>query len=151
MNCTIPFPSFRVLLTLSNSTPRIGNRIIRVPHLRAASGLSSNSMSEPATDPTTLTSPVDVLVQYVVLRRDLIDTWPLGSVVTQGCHAAVSAVWSNKDDPFTIDYCSPDKLDSMHKVSLSLITHIFANCVYYMYMMDGNCNAFLSDICSSLL
>ncbi|KAJ8628904.1 hypothetical protein MRB53_022227 [Persea americana] len=32
----------------------------------------------------------DVLVQYVVLRRDLIDTWPLGSVVTQGCHASVT-------------------------------------------------------------
>ncbi|KAG5048501.1 hypothetical protein JHK85_009604 [Glycine max] len=57
----------------------------------------------------------DVVVQYVVLRRDLIDTWPLGSVVTQGCHASVSAVWSNKEDPFTVDYCSPDKIDSMHK------------------------------------
>jgi len=80
-------------------------------------------MSQPAaTDSTTLSTPtdspenVDVVVQYVVLRRDLIDTWPLGSVVTQGCHASVSAVWSNKDDPITIDYCSPEKIDSMHKV-----------------------------------
>ncbi|KAD3641806.1 hypothetical protein E3N88_31030 [Mikania micrantha] len=59
----------------------------------------------------------DVLVQYVVLRRDLIDTWPLGSVVTQGCHASVAALWSHKDDPHTIDYCSPENLDSMHKAS----------------------------------
>lgn len=57
----------------------------------------------------------DVLLQYVVLRRDLIDSWPLGSVVTQGCHAAVAAVWSNRDDPLTLDYCSDCNLDSMHK------------------------------------
>lgn len=59
----------------------------------------------------------DVLVQYVVLRRDLIDSWPLGSVVTQGCHASVSAIWLNKDDPHTSEYCSPQNIDSMHKVS----------------------------------
>lgn len=58
----------------------------------------------------------DVLVQYIVLRRDLIDTWPLGSVVTQGCHAAVTAVWAHKDDDHTLEYCSPDNIDSMHKV-----------------------------------
>jgi peptidyl-tRNA hydrolase len=62
----------------------------------------------------------DVLVQYVVLRRDLIDTWPLGSVVTQGCHASVSAIWSNKDDPHTLQYCSPQNIDSMHKVTLEV-------------------------------
>ncbi|KAF5753868.1 putative peptidyl-tRNA hydrolase, PTH2, peptidyl-tRNA hydrolase II domain superfamily [Helianthus annuus] len=62
----------------------------------------------------------DVLVQYVVLRRDLIDTWPLGSVVTQGCHASVAAIWSHKEDPHIIDYCSPDNLDSMHKVTLEV-------------------------------
>lgn len=92
------------------------------------SRLTFNSMSQPAaTDSTTLSTAttdsaenVDVVVQYVVLRRDLIDTWPLGSVVTQGCHASVSAVWSNKDDPVTIDYCSPDKIDSMHKVTLEV-------------------------------
>lgn len=90
------------------------------------SQLNRNSMSQPAaTDSTNLSTPtdspenVDVVVQYVVLRRDLIDTWPLGSVVTQGCHASVSAVWFNKDDPVTIDYCSPEKIDSMHKVGFS--------------------------------
>lgn len=63
---------------------------------------------------------LDVLVQYVVLRRDLIDTWPLGSVVTQGCHASVFAIWSHKDDPHTAEYCSPQNIDSMHKVTLEV-------------------------------
>lgn len=62
----------------------------------------------------------DVVVQYVVLRRDLIDTWPTGSVVAQGCHASVSAIWTHKEDPQTLDYCSPDNLDSMHKVTLEV-------------------------------
>jgi hypothetical protein len=63
----------------------------------------------------------EVLVQYVVLRRDLIDTWPMGSVVTQGCHASVSAIWSHKEDPHTLQYCSPENIDSMHKVISFLI------------------------------
>jgi len=58
---------------------------------------------------------VDVLVQYVVLRRDLADAWPLGSVVAQGCHAAVAAVWVHRDHPDTAAYCAPDNLDRMHK------------------------------------
>ncbi|KAK1318637.1 hypothetical protein QJS10_CPB04g01348 [Acorus calamus] len=40
----------------------------------------------------------EVVLQYVVLRRDLIDSWPFGSIVTQGCHASVAAVWAYKDD-----------------------------------------------------
>ncbi|CAN8299110.1 unnamed protein product [Cochlearia groenlandica] len=62
----------------------------------------------------------DVTVQYVVLRRDLIDSWPLGSVVTQGCHASVAAIWSFKDDPITLQYCDPHRIDSMHKVTLEV-------------------------------
>ena len=63
---------------------------------------------------------VDVVVQYVVLRRDLIESWPLGSVVTQGCHASVAVIWEHKDDPHTLLYCNPPNLDSMHKVSFYL-------------------------------
>uniref|UniRef100_A0ACD5V326 Uncharacterized protein n=1 Tax=Avena sativa TaxID=4498 RepID=A0ACD5V326_AVESA len=62
----------------------------------------------------------DVVVQYVVLRRDLADSWPLGSVVAQGCHAAVAAVWAHRDHPDTAAYCAPDNLDSMHKVTLEV-------------------------------
>ncbi|XP_027356525.1 putative peptidyl-tRNA hydrolase PTRHD1 [Abrus precatorius] len=134
MACTVPFR----LSSLSGSNLAFAGTRIRVPHIHLptasvanrTSGLSSNSMSQPAAaDPnaleTTNDAPLqpentDAVVQYVVLRRDLIDTWPLGSVVTQGCHASVSAVWSNKDDPFTVDYCSPDKIDSMHKVTLEV-------------------------------
>ncbi|KAJ4834766.1 hypothetical protein Tsubulata_020006 [Turnera subulata] len=87
---------------------------------------SSKSMSQPtsesgpAGEPDPQTAAEEVLVQYVVLRRDLIDTWPMGSVVTQGCHASVAAIWSHKDDPHTLQYCSPENIDSMHKVTLEV-------------------------------
>jgi hypothetical protein len=58
---------------------------------------------------------VDVLVQYVVLRRNLADAWPTGSVVAQGCHAAVAVVWEHRDHPDTAAYFAPDNLDRMHK------------------------------------
>uniref|UniRef100_A0A0D9W933 peptidyl-tRNA hydrolase n=1 Tax=Leersia perrieri TaxID=77586 RepID=A0A0D9W933_9ORYZ len=63
----------------------------------------------------------DVVVQYVVLRRDLADAWPLGSVVAQGCHAAVAAVWAHRDHPDTAAYCGPDNLDRMHKACSTCI------------------------------
>lgn len=78
----------------------------------AADGKDTGSSKEP-----------DTVIQYVVLRRDLIDTWPLGSVVTQGCHASVAAIWSHKDDSFTLQYCDASNLDSMHKVSPSRFLH----------------------------
>lgn len=62
----------------------------------------------------------DILVQYVVMRRDLIETWPMGSVITQGCHAAVAAVWMHREDPHTCKYCGDDNLDKMHKVTLEV-------------------------------
>ncbi|KAK3439665.1 hypothetical protein EUGRSUZ_C04010 [Eucalyptus grandis] len=78
------------------------------------------SMSQAPSDSAAPPAAEDVMVQYVVLRRDLIDAWPLGSVVTQGCHASVAAIWSHRDDPITLQYCSPDNLDSMHKVTLEV-------------------------------
>ncbi|XP_024311671.1 putative peptidyl-tRNA hydrolase PTRHD1 isoform X2 [Brachypodium distachyon] len=62
----------------------------------------------------------DVVVQYVVLRRDLVEAWPLGSVVAQGCHAAVAALWVHRDHPDTAAYCAPENLDRMHKVTLEV-------------------------------
>ena len=57
-------------------------------------------------------------MQYVVLRRDLWDGmgWPLGSVVAQACHAATAALWLERNAPATLQYCSDDNLDAMHKV-----------------------------------
>ena len=161
MAFTIPFPPFRLLTpSASHLASLFSTTTIRVPHSHAptlsnrASGLVSNSMSQPAADPETVATPNeslspsqaengDVVVQYVVLRRDLIDTWPLGSVVTQGCHASVSAVWSNKDDPFTLDYCSPDKIDSMHKV-MPFLFFVFSllipvgEILFYFIFSDSN-------------
>ncbi|KAL2942550.1 putative peptidyl-tRNA hydrolase PTRHD1, partial [Bienertia sinuspersici] len=47
-------------------------------------------------------SEEELVVQYVVVRRDLIDKCPLGN------------------DPATLSYCSPSSLDSMHKVTLEV-------------------------------
>ncbi|XP_074275179.1 uncharacterized protein LOC141599151 [Silene latifolia] len=81
---------------------------------------NSLRMSSGTTSGEEVTAKEEVVVQYVVLRRDLIDTWPMGSVVTQGCHASVAAIWENKDDPVTLSYCSPPNIDSMHKVTLEV-------------------------------
>ena len=66
------------------------------------------------------------LVQYVIVRRDLIDSlkWPVGAVIAQACHACTAAVHMTYDDEHTQLYLS--KLDSMHKVVLEV------NC-YFAY------------------
>ena len=60
----------------------------------------------------------DGLVQFVVVRRDLLKTmeWPVGSVMSQACHACLAVTWENKDDPDVIAYLAPENIDSMHKV-----------------------------------
>ncbi|XP_078438395.1 peptidyl-tRNA hydrolase II (PTH2) family protein [Wolffia australiana] len=87
---------------------------------RRSSAAATTMSAEP--DPAAPPRSADAsrVVQYVVLRRDLIDSWPFGSVVTQGCHAAVAAVWAHRDHPDTLAYCSPSNLDSMHKVTLEV-------------------------------
>ena len=77
----------------------------------------------------------DVVVQYVVLRRDLADAWPLGSVVAQGCHAAVAAVWAHRDHPDTAAYCTPGNLDRMHKAcSTVCLSHIPCSLRIFCYL-----------------
>ncbi|CAN8067509.1 unnamed protein product [Agarophyton chilense] len=51
--------------------------------------------------------PSDPLVQYVVVRRDLLDEWPVGSVIAQGVHASVAAIWKSRNALHTAQYCSP--------------------------------------------
>ena len=65
---------------------------------------------------------VEPLLQYVVLRKDLWETqrWPLGSIVAQACHATTAALWSSRDSPETLEYCSESNLDTMHKVVLEI-------------------------------
>jgi peptidyl-tRNA hydrolase len=63
-----------------------------------------------------------MLVQYIVLRKDLRSElqWPLGSLVAQACHASVAAVWLHREEASVAAYCSPEALDSMHKVVLEV-------------------------------
>ncbi|KAI8324580.1 peptidyl-tRNA hydrolase II [Martensiomyces pterosporus] len=55
---------------------------------------------------------------FVVIRKDLLKalSWPLGSVVTQGCHAATAVIWKYRDDDRVKEYTA--SIDSMHKVTL---------------------------------
>ncbi|CAM0902923.1 unnamed protein product [Alopecurus aequalis] len=97
--------------------------IHRIPpraSMSAASSSTPDAAPSAAVGEETKKEVEDVVVQYVVLRRDLADAWPLGSVVAQGCHAAVAAVWTHRDHPDTAAYCAPGNLDRMHKVTLEV-------------------------------
>ena len=62
-------------------------------------------------------APSEPILQYVILRKDLFTlSWPLGSIVAQGCHAATAALWLSKDTETTQTYCSAENIDHMHKV-----------------------------------
>ena len=56
------------------------------------------------------------LVQYVALRGDLVDKWPLGALIAQACHASSGALHIFREDPTTQSYLAD--LDAMHKVVL---------------------------------
>ncbi|MCL7047656.1 hypothetical protein MKW94_019735 [Papaver nudicaule] len=111
----------RVFIPFLKSRTRVFHRNVsstKMSNISNEESVSTPSVTENNVEEKEQTS--DVVIQYVVLRRDLIDSWPLGSVVTQGCHASVAAIWAHKDDTHTIDYCSPDNIDSMHKVTLEV-------------------------------
>ncbi|KAG0463172.1 hypothetical protein HPP92_021648 [Vanilla planifolia] len=101
---------------------------VRVPAFPYHRGMSTSGVptAMTTTPPTSSNAgdgtaePSDVLVQYVVLRRDLINTWPLGSIVTQGCHAAVFAIWSHVDRADTTAYLAASNIHSMYKVTLEV-------------------------------
>ena len=54
------------------------------------------------------------LKQYVVIRKDL--KWPLGSIVSQGCHACTSVVFQNLENERIKKYFA--NISSLHKVVL---------------------------------
>lgn len=56
------------------------------------------------------------LVQYIAIRGDLIDKWPLGAIVAQACHASTAALHIFGEDANTQEYLVD--LNSMHKVIL---------------------------------
>ena len=59
-----------------------------------------------------------VLVQYIAVRGDLVEKWPLGAIMAQACHAATAVMHLFRDDPNTVQYLSD--LDRMHKVILKV-------------------------------
>ncbi|KAK7080565.1 peptidyl-tRNA hydrolase domain-containing protein 1 [Halocaridina rubra] len=60
------------------------------------------------------------LVQYVVVRTDLITTlaWPLGAVIAQACHASTAVAHLYREDNNMQRYLMD--LDNMHKVVLGI-------------------------------
>ncbi|CAF2352571.1 unnamed protein product [Brassica rapa subsp. narinosa] len=95
----IPFPTSRLFnpapwISSHRSTIRFGHprRITTDSSMSQQSGEMGAVVDASSNDENSSEKPDDVVVQYVVLRRDLIDSWPLGSVVTQGCHASVAAI-----------------------------------------------------------
>lgn len=69
-----------------------------------------------------MAEPSDPIFQYVVLRRDLQEkaSWPLGSLVAQGCHASVAAIAKHMDDEDVQAYIAPGAVDGMHKAVLEV-------------------------------
>ncbi|XP_062184324.1 uncharacterized protein LOC133888188 [Phragmites australis] len=116
----LPFPVANALPNATFLLPRFTRVPVRRTPPQANMSTSSGPDAAPAAATVGEECGKDVLVQYVVLRRDLADAWPLGSVVAQGCHAAVAAVWAHRDHPDTAAYCGPDNLDRMHKVTLEV-------------------------------
>mmetsp|Transcript_21027 Transcript_21027/g.31354 ORF Transcript_21027/g.31354 Transcript_21027/m.31354 type:complete len:129 (+) Transcript_21027:817-1203(+) len=60
----------------------------------------------------------DTVVQYVVVRRDLLKKgWGTGPLMAQACHASTAALWLSRNTKWTASYTND--LDNMHKVILS--------------------------------
>ena len=64
-----------------------------------------------------MTSP---LIQYIILRRDLLDSfkWPIGALVAQGCHVSVAAIEKFRSMPETAQYLN--NTNQMRKVILAI-------------------------------
>lgn len=81
----------------------------------ADSSATAADLADPAGDAP---AESDGIVQFVIVRRDLIKTmeWPVGSVISQACHACLAVAWDNKDDRDVIEYLAEENINSMHKV-----------------------------------
>ena len=76
---------------------------------------NNNNDNSQATNISTLAAQKpDIIVQYIVLRKDL--NWPLGALIAQCCHASTAAMHLYSSDELTQRYFS--NLDNMHKVVL---------------------------------
>lgn len=66
------------------------------------------------------TSVCNQLVQYVIVRSDLIKSckWRVGAVIAQACHATTAVLHMYYDDVHTQAYLKD--LDRMHKIILEV-------------------------------
>jgi len=82
----------------------------------SAISLSASSDSGPIAAGAVATPADSTLVQFVVVRRDLLKTmeWPVGSVIAQACHACTAVTWACRDDHDVQAYLAD--LAGMHKV-----------------------------------
>lgn len=67
------------------------------------------------------TAEPQILVQYLVLRKDLSQAplaWPAGALIAQACHAATAALHLHRDHPHTGAYLA--ELGRMRKVVLEV-------------------------------
>ena len=64
----------------------------------------------------------DVIVQYVVVRKDLSKSlkWTTGPIMAQACHASCAALWLSRGSRLTQAYCSEDAIDDMTKVMMEI-------------------------------
>lgn len=71
-------------------------------------------------DDHTPEKPADPILMHVVVRADLVPGlgWPVGSVVTQACHATVAAIAQYANAPLTQQYLAD--LEGMRKVSVEV-------------------------------
>ncbi|CAF0733228.1 unnamed protein product [Adineta ricciae] len=67
-----------------------------------------------------MATPVNVIVQYILLRRDLkkMKNYNDGAIIAQACHASSAILHKTSNDELTKSYLSD--LDRMHKIILSI-------------------------------
>lgn len=72
----------------------------------ADANASNSKETQQLSSDGTAAPPQDVIIQYIVLRKDLWaeKKWPLGSVVAQACHASTAAMHMFRDDADTVSY-----------------------------------------------
>lgn len=74
------------------------------------------------------------LVQYIAVRGDLIDKWPVGAIIAQACHASTAVLHLFRDDTYTVQYLAD--VDRMHKVVLKVqIVRPYYTCVPSLMLM----------------
>jgi len=87
----------------------------------AAAAAAASAQPTPAAASPVSPPAEDVLVQYVVMRGDLIKAhkWNVGGLIANGSHACVAAIMQHLQDDEVRRYTSADSLGSMRKVVLS--------------------------------